>query len=163
MIRLFGHLSIVCLVCSSVCAQEASNAPASSRLDEYMETGAEVAGVRVPYYDEEGNLQARLYGGYVKMLEGQVARVTNIRIDVYEHDAVVMTVFAPQCLTRVIEKGEVNILSVESDGDVLIEMDQMTIIGKGFRFTSEKNRFELLSNSKVLVKASARDVKGLGL
>lgn len=128
-----------------------------------METGSEVAGVRVPYYDDEGNLKAELYGEHVKFLEDGVAEVTNIRIDVFEQGEVFMTVFAPQCYTRVIEQGGAKILSVESDGDVLIDMEQMTISGHGFRFNSENNRFDILSEAKVLVKKGVEDMKGLEL
>ena len=128
-----------------------------------METGMEVGGVRAPYYDEAGNLKAELYGEHAKILEGGIAEVTNLRIDVFEDGAVFMTVFAPQCYTRVVEQGDDKFLSVESDGDVLIHMDQMTITGRGFLFTSEHNRFEILSEAKVLVKEAAQDMKGLDL
>lgn len=163
MTRLYYHLIIASLVCSCVCAQEASNEPAPSRLDEYMETGMEVAGVRAPYYDEEGNLKAELYGEHARILEGGVAEVTNIRIDVFNEGAIFMTVFAPLCRTRVVEAGGEKYLSVESNGDVLIDMEQMTISGSGFRFISQNNRFEILSDAKVLVKEPARDMKGLEL
>lgn len=128
-----------------------------------MDAGMEVAGVRAPYYDDEGNLKAELYGEHAKILADGVAEVTNIRIDVFEDGAVFMTVFAPLCYTRVVEQGEDKYLSVESDGDVLIDMEQMTIAGRGFLFTSESNRFEILSEAKVLVKEAAQDMKGLEL
>lgn len=158
-----NHLLAVLAVCSSVCAQEAGNDPSPSKLDEYMESGMEVTGVRAPYYDEAGILKAELYGEHAKILEGGVAEVTNIRIDVFEGDTVFMTVFAPQCYTRVVEQGGGKFLSVESDGDVLIDMEQMTIAGRGFLFTSANNRFEILSEAKVLMKEAARDMKGLEL
>ena len=158
-----NHLLAVLVLCSSVCAQEAGNDHSPSQLDEYMETGMEVAGVRAPYYDDEGILKAELYGEHAKILEGGVAEVTNLRIDVFEDGAVFMTVFAPMCYTRVVEQGGDKFLSVESDGDVLIDMEQMTITGRGFLFTSEKNRFEILSQAKVLVKEAAQDMKGLEL
>lgn len=158
-----NYLLAVLALCSSVCAQDATNKPSPSKLDEYMETGMEVAGVRAPYYDEEGNLKAELYGEYAKILEDGVAEVSNIRIDIFEDGAVVMTVFAPQCYTRIIEKEGKKILSVKSDGDVLIDMEQMTIFGHGFHFTSENNRFEIKDHAKVLVKESAANMKGLSL
>jgi hypothetical protein len=52
---------------------------------------------------------------------------------------------------------------VKSDGDVLIDMEQMTIFGNGFHFTSENNRFEIKDHAKVLVKESAANMKGLSL
>ncbi|VGO14163.1 hypothetical protein PDESU_02722 [Pontiella desulfatans] len=134
--------------------------PPANKLDEYMETGMEVAGVRAPYYDEEGNLKAQLYGGYAKILEGGVADVTNLRIDVFEGKKVFMSLFAPQCFTRMEEKNGQKLLMVYSEGDVLIDMDQMTITGKGFRFSSAENKFEVLHNSRVVVKESAREMKG---
>ncbi len=163
MISVYRPILFACFVCGFALAQEATNAPAPSRLDEYMETGMEVSGVRAPYYDEEGHLQAQLFGGHAKILEGGVADVTNIRIDVYDKGEVTMTVFAPHCFTRIIEKGKEKVLSVESDGDVLIEMKQLSISGRGFTFSSDSNRFEILTEPKVLVKEAARNQKGLEL
>ncbi|HSR88214.1 MAG TPA: hypothetical protein VLL07_04620 [Pontiella sp.] len=158
-----NHLLAGLALCCAVCAQEDSANPSSSTLDEYIETGMEMTGVRAPYYDFEGNLKAELYGEHVKILEGGVADVTNIRIDVFEKGALFMTIFAPQCNTRVVDRGGEKILSVESDGDVLVDMEQMTISGRGFRFTSESNRFDILSEARVLVKDAGQDLKGLGL
>ena len=70
----WNHLLAVLALCGSVCAQE-TNESSPSMLDEYMETGMEVGGVRAPYYDEEGNLKAELYGEHAKILEGGVAEV----------------------------------------------------------------------------------------
>lgn len=143
--------------------EAAEKESSSNKLDEYMESGMEVSGVRAPYYDDEGNLKAQLYGGHARIMEGQIADITNLRIDVYEEGEIFMTLFAPQCFTK---KGEVDgktVLIAYSDGDVLLDMEQVTITGKGFRFTSENNRFELFHESKVLVKESARDMKGVEL
>ena len=161
--HVLNHLLTLLALCISVCAQEAGDEPSPSKLDEYMETGMEVGGVRAPYYDEEGTLKAELFGEHAKILEGGIAEVTNIRIDVFEEGAVFMTVFAPKCYTQVVEQGEEKFLSVESEGDVLIDMEQMTIAGRGFLFTSENNRFEILSEAKVLVKEAAQNMKGLEL
>jgi hypothetical protein len=163
MIRRVFHTISVCLVCGIACAQEDRNDQSPSKLDSYMETGMEVAGIRAPYFDDEGKLKAELYGEHAKILEGGVAEVTNIRIDVFEHDTVFMTVFAPHCYTRVVEQDGEKVLFVESTGDVLIDMEQMTIAGRGFLFTSESNRFEILAEAKVLVKEAAQEMKGLEL
>ena len=88
--RELNHLLVLLVLCSSVCAQEAGDEPSPSKLDEYMETGMEVGGVRAPYYDEEGTLKAELFGEHAKILEGGIAEVTNIRIDVFEEGAVFM-------------------------------------------------------------------------
>ena len=158
--HILRHLLVLFSVCGFVRAQD--SAP-PSMLDDYMETGMEVAGVRAPYYDDEGNLQAQLYGGYAKVLEGGVADVTNLRIDIFEDKKVLMSIFAPQCYTQIEELDGQKTLTVYSDGYVLIDMDEMTISGKGFRFTSEQNQFEILHDSKVLVKESARNSQGIDL
>ncbi len=148
-------LAVAALACR---AQE----PAS-KLDQYMETGMEVSGVRAPYYDEQGQLKAQLYGGHAKVLEGGKADVTNLRVEVYQDGAVAMTLFAPQCFTEAVKEGGRNTLAVYSDGEVLIEMEQMSIYGKGFRFSSETSRFEILGAAKVIVKESAKKMEGLAL
>ncbi|MEE9369507.1 MAG: hypothetical protein V3V05_11695 [Pontiella sp.] len=157
-----SQLIAVLFLSATAVAQDA-DVLSPSKLDTYMETGMEVAGVRAPYYDEEGNLKAQLYGGYAKVLEGGIADVSNLRIDVFQDKEVIMTVFAPQCFTKIEEADGRKILTVYSDGDVLIDMEQMTISGRGFRFTSEKNQFEIQHESKVLVKKAARDMKGVEL
>ncbi len=136
-------------------AQDAAR-PSSGKLDEYMAAGMEISGVRAPYYDEQGNLQAQLHGGHVRVVEGGRAEVEELRIDAYRDGAVFMTLYAPRCTTEVVEEGGRKVLRVESEGDVLIDLDQMTIAGRGFRFSSAHNRLEILHDSKVLVKASAR-------
>ncbi len=135
-----------------------------SRLDEYLDADEPVSGIRIPYYDDDGNLQAQLYVGHAKMLENRTVEVTNLRIDVYQDGRVYVTIFAPKCFAQGIEKeGGKNILAAYSEGDVLLEMAEMTISGRGFKFTSEQNRFEILHDAKVLVKEGAEKMKGLGL
>jgi hypothetical protein len=160
--RITTHLVVLLAVCVSVHAQEPA-AHSASQLDAYMEPGMEVSGVRAPYYDDEGNLQAELFGGHVRVLEGGIAKVENLRVDVYEDGAVIMTLFAPQCSMQVEDVDGQKQLSINSDGDVLIEMDELAISGKGFRFSSDQNRFEILDQSRVLVKKSARKIEGLTL
>ena len=46
---------------------------------------------------------------------------------------------------------------------MLIDMEQMTVSGRGFRFSSKENRFEIDHDSKVLVKESARRMDEVGL
>ena len=42
-------------------------------------------------------------------------------------------------------------------------MEQMTIVGRGFRFTSEEIKFEIFHDAKVLLKKAARNAGGLKL
>ena len=149
------------LACCAALAQESTNAPSASRLDEYMTAGMEVGGIRFPYYDDSGELKAQLYGGKARILGGGAAEVTNLRIDVFEDRKVFMSLYAPKCRTEIKETDGKRKLVVHSDGKVLIDLEQMTISGRGFRFSSEENRFEILHDSKVLVKEAARNMPGV--
>ena len=44
-----SYILTLSIVCGSVHAQEPAGVPSPSRMDQYMETGMEVAGVRAPY------------------------------------------------------------------------------------------------------------------
>jgi hypothetical protein len=148
------------LVCH---AQEPGGMPSPSALAGHMAPGMEVAGIRAPYYDDAGELQAQLYGGHAKVLEDGRVDIANLRIDIYRNGEVAMVVFAPQCFSQVNEGMQDSgrkVLNISSDGTVLIELDEMSIVGRGFRFNSENNRFEILHDSKVLVKTAAREAKG---
>jgi hypothetical protein len=152
---------MICL--GTVQAQHTAGVPSLGKFDEYLEAGMEMAGVDAPYYDADGAKRAQLYGGKVKVLVGGIADVSNLRIDVYQDGVSMMTIFAPQCFTKIEDVDGENVLVVYSDGEVLIDMDQMTVIGRGFNFSSEKNQFEILHDSKVLVKESARGMQGVEL
>ncbi|QBG46481.1 hypothetical protein EGM51_03380 [Verrucomicrobia bacterium S94] len=147
------------VLCGIVSAQ-IPDVGSSVNLYDYFDSGDGIEGINVPYYGEDGELQARLFGGYAKLLDGGKVEVTNIRIDVYDEGRVIMTVYAPQCYTALEETEHEKVLSIYSDGDVLIEMEQMTVAGRGFRFSSGRNRFEILEDSRILVKKGARGMKG---
>ncbi|MEI6892842.1 MAG: hypothetical protein V5783_11785 [Pontiella sp.] len=154
---------IILLFCGMASAQEAEKAPTANKLDEYLAAGMEVAEIHVPYYDDDGELRAQLYGGFARVLEGGIADVTNLRVDVFQDGKVFMTLFAPQCFAKIDGAGEENVLVVYSEGDVLIDLEQMTVVGRGFHFTSAANRFEIMHDSKVLLKESARNMQGVEL
>ncbi len=113
-------------------------------------TGMEVAGFRVPDYDEQGQLRAQLYGEYAKVLEGGEVEITNLKIEMYQDGKVAMTVFSPHCFFNMDSR------QAHSKGWVLIESDLMTIVGRGFTWSAAAGRFEILHESKVLVKEAAQ-------
>jgi hypothetical protein len=142
-------------------AQEVTNTPSVSALDEFMETGMEVAGIHAPYYDDAGVLKAELFGEQAKVLADGTVDITNLRIDIYEDKQVTITVFAPQCYAVTGTTADGRGFSAHSDGDVLISLDQAMISGRGFRFSSEDSRFEILNDAKVLVQGVARRLQEL--
>ncbi len=118
----------------------------------------EISGFRVPDYDDEGELRAQLYGGHATVLEGGVVEITNLKIELYREGQVAMTVFAPHCFFNM-ETRE-----AQSEGRVLVESEMMTVVGRGFTWSAEAGRFEILHKSKVLVKKAAQaNLQGLEL
>ncbi|MDZ8120075.1 hypothetical protein [Pontiella agarivorans] len=153
---------VLTVLCGIVSAQ-VPDVGNSVDLYDYFDSGDGIEGINVPYYGENGELQARIFGGYAKLLDNAKVEVKNIRIDVYDKGRVIMTIYAPQCFTTLDEAGDVKVLRVYSDGEVLIEMEQMTVAGRGFRFSSAQNRFEILEDSRVLIKKGAREMEGVDL
>lgn len=119
-----------------------------------MGTGMEVSGFRVPDYDEQGQLRAQLYGEHAKVLEGGEVEITNLKIEMYRDGEVVMTVFSPHCFFNMETR------KARSEGRVLIDSGMMTIVGRGFTWSAEAGRFEILHESKVLVKEAAQSELG---
>jgi hypothetical protein len=114
-----------------------------------MGAGMEMSGFRVPDYDSQGRLRAQLFGEYAKVLEDNEVDITNLKIEMYKEGQVAMTVFLPQCFFNTETRF------AKSDGRVLIESETMTVAGRGFIWSSEGGRFEILHESKVLVKEAA--------
>jgi len=146
---------LIILLSAAACwcgAQDSTNTPPVSALDEFIETGMEVAGIRAPYYDDAGILKAELFGEQAKVLADGSVDITNLRIDIYENDRVTITVFAPQCFVVTGTSADGGGFTAHSGGDVLITLDQGMITGRGFRFSSESSRFEILDDARVLVQ-----------
>jgi hypothetical protein len=112
-------------------------------------TGMELSGLRVPDYDDQGQLRAQLYGEHFVVLESGEVEITNLKIDLYKDGKVAMTVFSPHCFFNRDTK------QAHSDGRVLIESGAMTVAGLGFTWSAKAGQFEILHDSKVLVKEAA--------
>jgi hypothetical protein len=115
-----------------------------------MGVGMEISGFRVPDYDDQGQLRAQLYGEYAKVLEEGDVEITNLKIEMYKDGEVAMTVFAPRCIYNRETR------QAHSNGDVLIESGLMTVVGRGFTWSAEAGRFEIMHDSRVLVKEAAQ-------
>ena len=126
-------------MCGMACAQNMD-----------MGAGMEVSGFRVPDYDDQGQLRAQLYGEHAKVLEGGEVEITNLKIEMYKDGEVSMTVFSPHCFFNKDSR------QAHSEGRVLIESGLMTIVGRGFTWSAEAGRFEILHDSRVLVKEAAK-------
>jgi hypothetical protein len=125
-------------VCSQVLAQD-------------FTAGMEITGFRVPDYDEQGALRAQLFGGHARVLGGGDVEITDLKIEMYKDGEIAMTVFAPHCFFNLESR------QARSEGQVLIESGLMSIVGRGFSWSAEAGRFEILNEARVLVQPAARD------
>ena len=135
--RILNHFLVLLLVCGVAVAQD-------------FGTGMEISGFRVPDYDDQGELRAQLYGEHAKVLGGGEVEISNLKIEMYRDGEVAMTVFSPHCFFNMETR------QAHSEGRVLIESGVMTIVGRGFTWSAEAGRFEILHDSKVLVKQAAK-------
>ena len=78
--RFFRHFVAVFFICMVAGAQTAT----TPSLSDLMAGQLEAEGIRVPYYDEEGNLKAMLYCWTAKVLENNVGDISALRIAVYK-------------------------------------------------------------------------------
>lgn len=120
-----------------VCAQE-------------LGEGMEISGFRVPDYDDAGRLRAQLFGEHAKVLDDGRVEIINLKIVLYKEGQYAATVFAPNCFFNIDTRD------AHSDGPVLVESDLMTLTGRGFSWSAASGFFEVLHDSKVLIKKEAR-------
>ena len=115
-----------------------------------MGAGMEFSGFRVPDYDSQGQLRAQLFGEYARVLQDDEVKITNLKIEMYKDGQVAMTVFLPECFFNTESRV------AKSEGLVLIESESMSVTGRGFIWSAAAGRFEILHDSKVLVKDTAK-------
>jgi hypothetical protein len=138
---------ILLLLPFSVWAQE-SVAP----VEPLIEKGMTVEGLRSPFYNAEGERIAELIGGRARMQSPEVADVEHLRIDLFEGIHQTAQLYVPRCQTKVDMVDGVKHLVAESDGWVLIVTDAFRMTGRGFRFDTRDERFEVLDEVKILVR-----------
>jgi hypothetical protein len=146
---------------------ESKTSKLDAALEKYIESGMAVSGIRYPIYNEEGELQAQFFIGQAVMQGIGGAQIKDLKIEIYQDGVVAATIYAPSCVTDVNVQsggsGSRNV-TVKSDGAVLVESEQVSLCGRGFiwRFEDGKIRFEVLNDTKVLVKqagASLQEVR----
>lgn len=147
---------------SALCGAEKSDKDRSFSLDSYMNPGDPIEGVAIPYYDDQNNLAAELFGDAVVLRKDGVTDVIGLRIVVYEEGQVALTLFAPRCFWKA-EAGKNRFGKVYSEGDVLIETEVATICGRGFEFVAEEQKLTIHHDSKVLIKEAGLDLTEVGL
>ena len=111
-----------------------------------------VTGIRSPFYNEFGELSAELIGGRAFMIDDKNAIVEHLRIDLYEKQKITTQIYLPKCKTTTFSINGRNTFKLDSNDSVIIENNEMTITGDGFKFNPEENFFEIKNNASVFLK-----------
>ncbi|HNR93034.1 MAG TPA: LPS export ABC transporter periplasmic protein LptC [Kiritimatiellia bacterium] len=105
-----------------------------------------LAGFELPEYDADGKIVRHIFGDMAEMVPGGLIRISNLRVDIYNNEQVEMKVIAPRCELNQQTKQAV------SDGPVRIIRDNMVVTGRGFDFSNEKERIQIMHDTKVVLK-----------
>lgn len=105
-----------------------------------------LSGFELPEYDAEGRKVRHIFGDMAEVLPEGLIRITNLRVDIFQNEKVAMKVIAPRCELNQKTKQAV------SDGPVRIIRDNMVVTGTGFDFSNEKERIQIMHDTKVVLK-----------
>ena len=108
--------------------------------------GMELEGFRVPEYNDDGTMKSQLFGERAVLKDGGLVEITDLKIEFYQPGKSNVTVTAPHC------NYERESRDAESDGPVKIDMQEMTVTGRGFVCKGQEYRFTILSDAKVVLK-----------
>jgi len=115
--------------------------------------GQTIAGFEVPEYDEENRLKYIMFGDFAKVLPNGLIDITNMRIDFFTPEGdLEMRVNAEKCLYDNRTKN------ARSENLVRIARDNLIISGRGFVWDAGSGRFEILEDSKVVLREAQRVV-----
>lgn len=121
-----------------------------------QQAGMELEGFRVPEYNEDGTMKSQLFGGRAVLKEDGLVAITDLKIEFYQPGKSNAVISAPHC------NYERDTRDAESDGPVKIDMQEMTVTGRGFICAGKEYRFTILNDVKVALKGvrlGLKDVK----
>ena len=111
-----------------------------------QQAGMELEGFRVPEYDDDGTMKSQLFGKRALMRKNNKVVITDLRIEFYDAGKSNAVVTAPHCLYDRVRQ------TAKSPGAVKIEMEEMTVTGRGFTGSGKEQRFTILNDAKVVLK-----------
>lgn len=119
----------------------------------------QVTGFRVPSYDDQGNMTSQMFGDAARIMTNGMVEITELRMEFYERGSadrqLQMRVTSPRCFY---DRGS---SSATSSAPVRIARDNMVVTGTGFTWDGRKERLQIMSSAKVVLKdakASMKDV-----
>lgn len=111
----------------------------------------EITDFRVPEFDANGVLKSEIFGDRALPLAGgDQIRITGLRIVMYKDKQVESTLTSSHCTVNRKDR------SAFSNAEVRITRGNVVITGKGFRWTSESQRIEILNNFHMVMVGQAK-------
>lgn len=111
-----------------------------------QEPRMEISGFRVPEYNDQGEMTSQLFGDRAEMLGGGEIKITVLRVEFYQNDALFMEVNSPWCFYDRAEK------QARSDAPVFAETDELKLQGKGFLLEAEERTVHVLDETRVTIR-----------
>jgi hypothetical protein len=118
---------------------------------------SQIKGFRVPNYDDQSVMTSQIFGDFARVLPDGNVEITELRMEFYSYAdgerITDMTVTSPMCLFHR-ARG-----LVISDSDVRISRDDLTVTGKGFMWSNQRQELRILNESRVELKKARKDKK----
>ena len=108
--------------------------------------GMELEGFRVPEYNKDGTMKSQLFGERAVLKENGLVEITDLKIEFYQPGKSDVTITAPRC------NYERQSRNAESDGPVRIDMQEMTVTGRGFLCEGREYQFQILNDVRMVLK-----------
>jgi len=115
-----------------------------------FEEMGEIRDFRVPEFDADGTLKSEIFGDLAKPLPDNKIAITGLRIVMYKGKGVDATLTAAHCT---VDRRDKNAFS---NAEMKIVRGNVTITGKGFRWSSDGQRIEVLNKFHMVMTGSVK-------
>jgi hypothetical protein len=113
------------------------------------ESTMSVKGMRSPFYNEKSELIAELIGGRAFLLSSDFVNIEHVRINLFNEKKETTQLYTPNCKARIsVIDGRKQIV-VESEEWVVLKNDNVEVIGRGFKFDTHNQYFEIRNDVKI--------------
>ncbi|MEI6563630.1 MAG: LPS export ABC transporter periplasmic protein LptC [bacterium] len=117
----------------------------------------EIDGFRIPEFDLNGVLKSEIYGKKAKMLPDNKIRITELQIIMYKKKTVgSQTNEVDAVLTSEHCTVDQKTKNAFSNAEMKIVRENVVITGKGFRWSAEGQRIEILNNFHMVMVGRAK-------
>ena len=114
------------------------------------ESTMSVKGMRSPFYNEKSELIAELIGGRAFLLSSDFVNIEHVRINLYNEKKEITQLYTPNCKARIsVIDGRKQIV-VESEDWVVLKNANLEVIGRGFKFDTQNQYFEIRNDVKII-------------